>query len=62
MPEVAKEQKWGKVETLRYLVQKSGYYHKVDSKFIDAIKLTRYQSTKDEMSYSEFEKIINQKD
>ncbi|EGC30818.1 hypothetical protein DICPUDRAFT_83259 [Dictyostelium purpureum] len=54
LPEVIPEQQWSKEEALRALIKKAGYNGKVDQSFYSSIKLTRYQSTKEELSYKDY--------
>ena len=53
LPEVAEEEKWDQRTTLKYLVQKAGYYGSLD-KVLSNMKVTRYQSLKKTISYSEY--------
>ena len=53
LPEVASEQGWDQREAVGQLVRKAGYKGKINSELLDAIKLTRFQSTKAHMSFSE---------
>lgn len=55
LPQVASEQGWNKEETLRQLFTKSGSRGKF-SEVVDKIEITRYQSSKIEMSYAEYKK------
>ncbi|EGG18367.1 DUF51 family protein [Cavenderia fasciculata] len=54
LPEVMPEQEWTKEEALRSLVKKAGYHGKVDETFLKTIKLTRYQSSKKTLSYTQY--------
>ncbi|KAN0040489.1 hypothetical protein ACTA71_008826 [Dictyostelium dimigraforme] len=54
LPEVIPEQEWTKEEAIRSLIKKAGFNGKVDDNFFSLIKLTRYQSSKDSLSYSEY--------
>ena len=56
LPEVAKEEGWDQRTTLKYLVQKAGYMGTLD-KIIKNIKLTRYQSLKKTISYTQYKKM-----
>ena len=59
LPEVALEHGFTKEKTLQQLIRKAGWsgdYKQV----IDAIKLTRYQSSKISLSYDEFKKKYSQ--
>ena len=53
LPDVAEEQGWDQRTTLKYLVQKAGYYGKLDD-VIDLIQTERYQSIKATVSYDEW--------
>ena len=54
LPEVAKEQNWSKKETLEYLIKKSGCKSKNIDEIIEKINLTRYESSKYNLSYDEY--------
>ena len=56
LPEVAKDEGWDQRTTLKYLVQKAGYMGSLD-KIIKNIKLTRYQSLKKTISYTQYKKM-----
>ena len=56
LPEVAKDEGWDQRTTLKYLVQKAGYFGSLD-KIINNIKLTRYQSLKKTISYNQYKKM-----
>ena len=56
LPEVAENEGWDKRTTLKYLVQKAGYTGSLN-KIIKDIKLTRYQSIKDTISYDQYKKM-----
>jgi len=58
LPEVAEEQGWDQKETLIYLIEKAGYYGKIEL-IIEKIKTKRYQSIKVHLSYDEYLKMIN---
>lgn len=54
LPDVATEQGWDKIQTLRHLIAKAGYHHgKID---LNELKVTRYQGIKSNLSYSDYEK------
>ncbi|EGR31214.1 hypothetical protein IMG5_115470 [Ichthyophthirius multifiliis] len=54
LPEVAKEQGWDQRLTLEYLIKKTGCKNKNIDDIIQKINLTRYQSSKFELSYNEY--------
>lgn len=54
LPEVASEQKWTQQETIRYLVEKSGFRHKLTPEIQSTIRCTRYQSSKQYMTYEQY--------
>ena len=56
LPEVAQDEGWDKRTTLKYLVQKAGYIGSLD-KIIKKIRLTRYQSIKKTISFSQYKKM-----
>ena len=56
LPEVAKDEGWDQRTTLKYLVQKAGYFGSLD-KIINNIKLTRYQTLKKTISYNQYKKM-----
>ena len=56
LPEVAEEEGWDQRTTLKYLIKKAGYKGSLD-KIISNIKLTRYQSIKNTISYVEYKKM-----
>ena len=56
LPEVASDEGWDQRTTLKYLVQKAGYMGTLD-KIIKNIKLTRYQSLKKTISYTQYKKM-----
>jgi hypothetical protein len=53
LPDVAEEEGWDQRTTLKYLVKKAGYKGTLD-KVLSKIKLTRYQSIKNCISYDEY--------
>jgi len=54
LPEVAKEQGWTKQECVDSLVQKAGYNGRVTAELREALKLTRYQSSKHSMTHEDY--------
>lgn len=52
LPDVASEQGWDKLQTLRHLIAKAGYNHgKID---LDDLQVTRYQGLKSKLNYSDY--------
>lgn len=45
---------WDHRATLKHLARKSGYRGKVDDRFLEAVALTRYQSSKAWLSYDQY--------
>lgn len=60
LPEVAEEEGWDQMTTLKYLVHKAGYKGELE-KILNSIKGRRYQSVKTFLSYSEYEEVIKNK-
>lgn len=54
LPEVAPEQGWDKVETIDKLIRKGGHRGQIDEEFRLSISMTRYQSEKLKVSYSDY--------
>lgn len=54
LPEVAGEQGWTKEEAIESLVRKSGYKGALTQSLLSSIRLTRYQSSKSELTYTEY--------
>ncbi|CDH52640.1 amme syndrome candidate gene 1 partial [Lichtheimia corymbifera JMRC:FSU:9682] len=54
LPEVIPDQGWTKVEAIDSLLRKGGYRGKIDDKVRRSIVLTRYQSSKNEVSFEEY--------
>ncbi|XP_066138150.1 AMMECR1-like protein isoform X1 [Euwallacea fornicatus] len=54
LPEVASEQGWDQLQTIDSLLRKGGYKSPISSEVRRTIKLTRYQSEKITVSYSEY--------
>ena len=54
LPEVALEQRWTQEEAVKSLLRKAGYKNKVTSQVFQNIKLTRYQSSKHNITYQEY--------
>lgn len=59
LPEVAKEQRWTQVETIKSLVRKAGYHGDVTPQFIQSSNMTctRYQSSKVRCAYDEYVQV-----
>ena len=58
LPEVASEQKWDKLETLKNLIRKTGY-RKNYEEILDKIILTTYESSKAKLSYKDYKDQSN---
>mmetsp|Transcript_5774 Transcript_5774/g.10368 ORF Transcript_5774/g.10368 Transcript_5774/m.10368 type:complete len:263 (-) Transcript_5774:298-1086(-) len=58
LPEVAKEQNWDHQETVVHLLRKGGYDGSITSDLLDCVKLVRYQSTKYQLEYTEYLKLV----
>jgi AMME syndrome candidate gene 1 protein len=56
LPEIASDRNWDKHTTLKQLVQKSGYYGRLDE-IINKIKLVRYESIKVSIPHSEYKNL-----
>lgn len=54
LPEVASEQEWTQHQTILSLVKKAGYRGDVTDVILQRIQLTRYQSSKCHLSYTEY--------
>jgi uncharacterized protein (TIGR00296 family) len=54
LPEVAGEQSWDQVKTIASLIRKAGYHGCVSDDFLQKIKCTRYQSSKQKVTYDEY--------
>ncbi|KAJ2307448.1 hypothetical protein IWW55_000972 [Coemansia sp. RSA 2706] len=54
LPEIADEQGWSKKQTIDHLLRKGGYEPAITDEMRRSIKLTRYQSKKEHLSYEEF--------
>lgn len=54
LPQVAVEQGWDQIQTIDSLLRKGGFRGQITQDTRRAIKLTRYQSTECQMSYSEW--------
>lgn len=59
LPEVAPEQGWNQHKTVKSLIRKAGYHRPVDDGLLAKIKCTRYQSSKQKLTYDEY---VQQKD
>ncbi len=57
LPEVCHEQGWTRDQCIDSLIRKAGYRGSIDSSFRSNLKVTRYQSTKYSLNYSEYEQI-----
>eukprot|EP00475_Leptophrys_vorax_P034711 TRINITY_DN5639_c0_g1_i1.p1 TRINITY_DN5639_c0_g1~~TRINITY_DN5639_c0_g1_i1.p1 ORF type:complete len:204 (-),score=47.58 TRINITY_DN5639_c0_g1_i1:110-721(-) len=54
LPEVAKEQGWSHEEALDSLIRKAGYSGKVGASLRSSVQLTRYQSSKTNLTYDSY--------
>ena len=54
LPEVAQSQGWSLTETLDSLIRKAGFKGPITRDLYESIDLTRYQSSKVEVTYPEF--------
>ena len=54
LPEVAKEQNWDQIKTVSSLIQKAGYHGKVTDSLLSTIHCTRYQSSKQRVTFHEY--------
>lgn len=58
LPEIAEEQGWTKVQTVKSLVRKAGFISSCTEDILDSIKLRRYQSHKVKATYEEYKGYI----
>lgn len=54
LPEVATEQSWDQVTAVASLIRKAGYHGRVSDDMLQKIKCTRYQSSKQKVTYDEY--------
>jgi len=54
LPEVASSQGWTNKEAIESLVRKAGYRSKISDEFLAGIKCTRYQSSKQDLTYASY--------
>lgn len=54
LPEVAKEHNMTKDVAIKQLIRKAGFRGEINEKLLSSIEVTRYQSTKLRMKYSEY--------
>ena len=59
LPEVAKEQRWNKEETLKHLARKGGFHGNYDEAAIGRTKLERYQSAKCVATWEEYQQWLS---
>lgn len=57
LPEVAAHENWDKKQTMQHLIHKSGCTTGATTSILNAIKLTRYQSTTCSLTYDEYMKF-----
>lgn len=62
LPEVAKDQGWTQEQTIRALVRKAGYDGEVNVDILELIELTRYQSSKNSLTYKDYLLLYNPDD
>ncbi|KAJ1770621.1 hypothetical protein LPJ77_005291 [Coemansia sp. RSA 2523] len=61
LPEIAEEQGWSKKETIDHLLRKGGFELPITDDVRSSIKLTRYQSKKQHLSYAEYVEMTSAK-
>eukprot|EP00803_Ostreobium_quekettii_P011514 evm.model.scf_202.7 EVM.evm.TU.scf_202.7 scf_202:65194-68918(+) len=54
LPQIASEQGFSKQETIDHLIRKAGYTHQITEELRNSIELTRYQSTKADLTYEDY--------
>ncbi|TYZ58953.1 hypothetical protein PybrP1_001813 [[Pythium] brassicae (nom. inval.)] len=54
LPDVASEQGWSHLDAVTSLMKKAGYRRKVTPAVLNALKVTRYRSSKHKLSYQEY--------
>lgn len=54
LPEVAPEQGWDQRKTVQSLIRKAGYQRSVNDRLLRNIQCTRYQSSKQKLTYDEY--------
>jgi len=54
LPEVAPEQGWDQLETVQSLIRKAGFQGKITNSLLKNMEVTRYQSSKFKLCYSEY--------
>jgi len=57
LPEVAPEQEWSKSRTITELIAKAGYRRPLSARLRKNIRVTRYQSSKCSLTYTEWERL-----
>lgn len=55
LPEVAADQRWTKQQCLDSLIRKAGYDGVVTTELRSSLKVTRYQSSKASLAYSDYQ-------
>ena len=58
LPEVAREQGWTQQRTVESLVRKAGFYGALSLELLCEIKCTRYQSSKQKLSFSKYISLL----
>jgi uncharacterized protein (TIGR00296 family) len=59
LPEIAKEQRWSKEETLASLAKKGGFRGTFDRAAIARSRIERYQSAKCKATWDEYQQFVN---
>ena len=59
LPEVAEEQSWNKITTIKNLIEKTGYSEEITNEFLQNIKLMKYASNKYTLSFNKYKKYKN---
>lgn len=54
LPEVASAQGWTQQEAIESLVRKAGYRKKLSDEFLAGVKCTKYQSSKQDLTYARY--------
>ncbi|KAJ8904922.1 hypothetical protein NDN08_001436 [Rhodosorus marinus] len=54
LPEICIDQEWSKDDCIRSLIRKAGYSGNISDELLEGIQLTRYQSTKHSIFYSDY--------
>lgn len=57
LPEVCKDHNWSKHYCVQSLAEKAGFSGRLEGRMLEEAVVTRYQSTKVEMTYEEYQKL-----